>query len=720
MLHRALFALVAVFLVACAQPPTGTAETASLAIDGAPVMEAGKTDLLGLPPGYRSVGYEFRGPRVSGLSASTQVWPVSHRWYDVTDEAGIAWPANSGLTWNEKYAAWVDSMQPVQAEDGDVTMEISTPWGKKLPSPHLECAELAMFLRVAFSSWYELPFFMTAWSPDYGNVYSGNFGVVSASGARISGTPNYASAYHDYTADLAGRSDSYIVANWPHDSNLQARYLTSHKDDLNAFLGPDAYAGAYFDELFLDKRVGYFLLRHLTWFGSMHVASANNTWNLQPEALREGDLLLERWQAQGIGHTLVVKTVDDLGGGHLDAEVVFGSMPRIQPVWYSSAIAKSYFTSQYTGGPDTDSNGTPYSHYGGGLKRWRTPVTLNGYWVNIVPTSDRDEWIGSTDYSNIESRIATFQEILGNMTPEEQRSAILSRIEIARNNLSLHPSSCANRERREEAFDELYTLMSDHWGWTRERVDQEYRELDDYVFAELDYSSSKTCCWDSTTHDMYTIIMQYAQNEAEQAEQNGQCAEPLVFKARNGGYDPFRQYAYDTGRGSQWVEWSADETCPQANVQTDTETSPPWTNFCNIAGSVMGWNQCSDGSDPTLWYQDDDGDGFGISNLTTESCTRPNGYAARYGDCDDTDAYAFPDATEYCDAVDNNCDGTVDEGCGTSGGTGGSTGGSTGSGSGPINCGSGCDGHLSGPGVFAWLFLSSFGWASRRRRWLRR
>ena len=31
-------------------------------------------------------------------------------------------------------------------------------------------------------------------------------------------------------------------------------------------------------------------------------------------------------------------------------------------------------------------------------------------------------------------------------------------------------------------------------------------------------------------------------------------------------------------------------------------------------------------------------------------------------DCDDNDATTYPDGTEVCDGIDNNCDGVVDEG----------------------------------------------------------
>ena len=61
------------------------------------------------------------------------------------------------------------------------------------------------------------------------------------------------------------------------------------------------------------------------------------------------------------------------------------------------------------------------------------------------------------------------------------------------------------------------------------------------------------------------------------------------------------------------------------------------------------------------WYQDRDGDGYGVETVTQQSCARPDGYVAAAGDCDDDNEAAAPDNTEYCDAYDNDCDGTVDE-----------------------------------------------------------
>jgi len=70
-----------------------------------------------------------------------------------------------------------------------------------------------------------------------------------------------------------------------------------------------------------------------------------------------------------------------------------------------------------------------------------------------------------------------------------------------------------------------------------------------------------------------------------------------------------------------------------------------------------------DGADATnvhTWYADADGDGYGDPSVPQTGCSADAGYVARATDCDDTSPDVSPASQEVCDAVDNDCDGTID------------------------------------------------------------
>ncbi len=59
-------------------------------------------------------------------------------------------------------------------------------------------------------------------------------------------------------------------------------------------------------------------------------------------------------------------------------------------------------------------------------------------------------------------------------------------------------------------------------------------------------------------------------------------------------------------------------------------------------------------------FADADGDGIG-SDASAAACQSSTGFVRAAGDCDDTRSDVYPEAEEFCDGVDNDCDGSVDE-----------------------------------------------------------
>ena len=100
-----------------------------------------------------------------------------------------------------------------------------------------------------------------------------------------------------------------------------------------------------------------------------------------------------------------------------------------------------------------------------------------------------------------------------------------------------------------------------------------------------------------------------------------------------------------------------DTDCDDSNAQV----SPAVTEVCDGVD-----NDCDGGvdvgaADMPTWFKDSDGDGHGVGTDTRQACIQPATYSSLDDDCDDSDATISPSATEWCDAVDNDCDGETDE-----------------------------------------------------------
>jgi hypothetical protein len=77
-------------------------------------------------------------------------------------------------------------------------------------------------------------------------------------------------------------------------------------------------------------------------------------------------------------------------------------------------------------------------------------------------------------------------------------------------------------------------------------------------------------------------------------------------------------------------------------------------------------NNCNGTNDEgvlTTYYQNIDGDLYGNSSNKIEACSQPASYITTPNDCNDTNNTINPLASEVCDGVDNDCDNITDEGC---------------------------------------------------------
>ena len=112
-----------------------------------------------------------------------------------------------------------------------------------------------------------------------------------------------------------------------------------------------------------------------------------------------------------------------------------------------------------------------------------------------------------------------------------------------------------------------------------------------------------------------------------------------------------------------------DRDCNDA----DPTIYPTAREMCDLIDQDCKAENDGFGADGIPVYADEDGDGFGLGSVAARICLDENfpdmgfGDAPELGlslvatDCDDTDAMTYPDAEEYCNDTDNDCDGVADD-----------------------------------------------------------
>ncbi|WP_164020514.1 putative metal-binding motif-containing protein [Pyxidicoccus trucidator] len=167
----------------------------------------------------------------------------------------------------------------------------------------------------------------------------------------------------------------------------------------------------------------------------------------------------------------------------------------------------------------------------------------------------------------------------------------------------------------------------------------------------------------------------------EDGDTHGRNEAPTVScEAPGPGYVHVTTGTFDCDDTSAEVHPGAMEKCNNRDDNCQGGEDEPFLTGARRKGAACNNDVCTgtytctasgddtvcDAPAPMSHFPDVDGDGEGAANATAQTTCTPNappaGRAFNALDCDDVDPNSRKAGTEVCDAVDNDCDGQVDDG----------------------------------------------------------